>query len=107
MNGSADVHNLLLFAFWAFDKKPPKFKLFVKPGLEQFDSLAVFSENNDSTEAKQCKIPGYQALAKVVFSPLASSQEEQEQRVQLLAEQKYVKKGKKNGTFRAGGALSV
>ncbi len=47
------MHNLLLFAFWAFDKKPPKFISHAKPVLEQFDSSAVASENNDSSEAKQ------------------------------------------------------
>ena len=90
-NDTGDVHKLLLFAFWAFDKKPPKFMSRAKPIQEQFDSSAVASENNDSTEAKQRKkvrvTNDTEALAKAVSS-LAASQEEQKERVQLLVQQK-------------------
>jgi hypothetical protein len=91
-NYTGDVHKLLLFAFWAFDKKPPKFISRAKPLQKQFDSSALASENNDSIEATQWKkvwvTNDTEALAKAVSS-LAASQEELEQRVQLLVEQKY------------------
>jgi hypothetical protein len=37
-NESSTMHKLLLFAFLAFDKKPPKFISCAKPVAEQFDT---------------------------------------------------------------------
>jgi hypothetical protein len=37
-NESNNMHMILLFAFWAFDKKPPKFVSRAKPEHSQFDS---------------------------------------------------------------------
>ena len=103
-NESEDLKVLLLFAFWAFDKKPPKFISRAKPLVEQFDSSAVASGNNNSTDEKQRKKirVGHdtEALAKAVSS-LASSQEEQEQRVQLLQEQKKREKGQEKRDFQS------
>jgi len=92
-NESADVHVLLLFAFWAFDKKPPKFISRAKPEAEQFDTSvaapAANAENSSSVkQRKKLRVEhNTDALARAVSS-LAPSQEEQEQRVQLLAQQK-------------------
>jgi len=48
---TAEVHTLLLFAFWAFDKKPPKFISWAKPEKDQFDT----SSSSTSTEPPLCK----------------------------------------------------
>jgi len=40
---TAELHKLLLFAFWAFDKKPPKFVSCSKPENQQFDNSTAAS----------------------------------------------------------------
>ncbi len=85
-NESADLHVLLLFAFWAFDKKPPKYISRAKPEAEQFDTSVAASDANpeNRSSVKQRKRFRVEhdtdALARAVSS-LAPSNEEQEQRV--------------------------
>jgi hypothetical protein len=37
-NESPTLHKVMLFSFWVFDKKPPKFISRAKPPQQQFDS---------------------------------------------------------------------
>jgi hypothetical protein len=39
-NESLTLHKVMLFSFWVFDKKPPKFISRAKPPQQQFDSSA-------------------------------------------------------------------
>jgi hypothetical protein len=106
---SPDMHTLLLFAFWAFDKKPPKFISRAKPLEEQFDSSVAVSsaslrDTETTTAGKQRKkfrvSHDTDALARAVSS-LAPSLQEQEGRVQLLAQQKLREETQEKRDFQS------
>jgi hypothetical protein len=103
-NESADLHTLLLFAFWAFDKKPPKFISRAKPESEQFDTSVAASECDKVAETSQRKkfrlLSDNESLAKAVSS-LAPSQAEQEQRVELLANETVHKKNQEKREYQS------
>jgi hypothetical protein len=87
-NEDSNLHQLLLFAFWAFDKKPPKFISRAKPESDQFDTSQPASAVPESKkERKRVRIvDNTESLAKAVSS-LAPSNEEKEKKMELLAEQ--------------------
>ncbi len=90
-NESPTLHKVMLFSFWVFDKKPPKFILRAKPHHQQFDSSAHAKESLDSRNKKQYKCVWVgsetEALAKAV-SALAANEKEQTLRISLLENQK-------------------
>jgi hypothetical protein len=43
-NDSPTLHKVMLFSFWVFDKKPPKFISRAKPPQQQFDSSSQAAE---------------------------------------------------------------
>jgi hypothetical protein len=71
-NEPEELHMLLLFAFWAFDKKHPKFISRAKPEAEQFNSSAAASGHNKDTDTSQQKkfrvVNDTESLAKAVSS---------------------------------------
>jgi hypothetical protein len=84
---------LLLFAFWVFDKAPPKFISRSKPEDQQFDTSAVAPKHDDKDAARKRIRSSNKsdALAKAVAS-LAPTEGEQKEKIQLLQEQQlYVK----------------
>jgi hypothetical protein len=90
-NESAELHKLLLFAFWVFDKAPPKFISRSKPEDQQFDTSAPAMEKGGKEDkgGSRKRMRGSQdsdALAKAVAS-LAPSEEEQKEKIQLLKDQ--------------------
>jgi len=74
---SPELHKLLLFAFWVFDKAPPKFISPSKPEDQQFDGSAITS-----------KMQGKQAVVL-----LAPSEQEQKKNLELLKHQQIYEKG--------------
>jgi hypothetical protein len=90
-NESPDMWKLLLFAFWVFDKAPPKFISRAKPEDQQFDTSApasdkVAKEDKDGSRKRMRAVQDSESLAKAVAS-LASSEEEQKEKLKLLREQ--------------------
>ncbi len=67
-----EVHKILLFAFWAFDKKPPKFFSCAKPVAEQFDSSQAAATPATIDNVKECKrvwaAANTEALTKAISS---------------------------------------
>ena len=94
---TAEVHTLLLFAFWAFNKKPPKFISRAKPEKDQFDTSSSAS-TAPPTRKKFKTTSNAEALAQAVSS-LAPSKEEQEQRMLLLAEETRHKRNQENREY--------
>jgi hypothetical protein len=91
------VHTLLLFAFWAIYKKPPKFISRAKPENDQFDTSSsaaavrpIYKRYKTTSETE--------TLAQAVSS-LAPSKEEQEQRILLLAEETRHKCNQENREY--------
>ena len=95
---------MLLFAFWAFDKKPPKLISRAKPVAEQFDSSQAAPPPATIDSVKECKrlraADNTEALTKAISSLapreeevrskiewLVASKAEQEKKVELLTEQ--------------------
>jgi len=96
-NDTVEVQRLLLFAFWAFDKKPPKFISRAKPEKDQFDtSLSALTAPPTCKKFKTTS--DTEALAQAVSS-LAPSKEEQEQRMLLLAEETRHKHNQENRDY--------
>jgi hypothetical protein len=84
---------LLLFAFWVFDKAPPKFISRSKPEDQQFDTSAAApkQDDKDATRKRIRSSNKSDALAKAVAS-LAPTEEEKKEKIQLLKEQQlYLK----------------
>jgi hypothetical protein len=97
-NDTAEVCTFLLFAFWAFDKKPPKFILWTKPEKDQFD----MSSSSTSTEPTLCirsKTTNDGAALVQALSSLAPSKEEQEQKMRLLTEEARHKQNQENHDY--------
>jgi hypothetical protein len=99
LNESSDVHTMLLFAFWAFDKKPPKFISRTKPVDEQFDTSTEVSAQKPK-QKKSWPVNDGEALA-VAVSSLAPSKEEQEGRFLLLREEKLNKRSQENREYQS------
>jgi hypothetical protein len=103
-NESPDMWKLLLFAFWVFDKAPPKFISRAKPEDQQFDTSApasdkVAKEDKDGSRKRMRAVKDSESLAKAVAS-LASSKEEQKEKLKLLREQQlHVKDEKERKKF--------
>jgi hypothetical protein len=92
------VHILLLFVFWDFDKKPPKFISRAKPEKDQFDT----SSSSTSTEPplhKRSKTTNDSEASAHALSSLAPSKEEQEQRMPLLTEEARHKGNQENRDY--------
>ena len=89
-NESPTLHKVMLFSFWVFDKKPPKFISRAKPPQQQFDSSSQAAESVDSRNQKPYKRVRVgsetDALAKAV-SALAPNDKEQKIRIALLEKQ--------------------
>jgi hypothetical protein len=89
-NESPTLHKVMLFSFWVFDKKPPKFISRAKPPQQQFDSSSQAAESADSMYVKPYKRVRVRsetdALAKAV-SALAPNEKEQMIRISLLEKQ--------------------
>jgi hypothetical protein len=79
-NESPTLHKVMLFPFWVFNKKPPKFISRAKPPQQQFDSSSQAAESADSRNQKPYKRVRVgsetDALAKAV-SALAPNDKEQ------------------------------
>ncbi len=99
LNESSDVHTMLLFAFWAFDKKPPKFISWAKPVDEQFDTSTEVSAQNVK-QKKSWPVKHGEALA-VAVSSLAPSKEEQKERILLLGEELLKKRSQENRQYQS------
>jgi hypothetical protein len=93
------VHTMLLFAFWAFDKKPPKFISWAKPVDEQFDTSTEVSAQNVK-QKKSWPVNHGEALA-VAVSSLAPSKEEQKERILLLGEELLKKRSQENRQYQS------
>jgi hypothetical protein len=86
-NESAELHKLLLFAFWVFDKAPPKFFFLSKPEDQQLDtSAAAMEKGGDGSRKRMRGSQDSEASVKAVAS-LAPSEEEQKENIQLLKDQ--------------------
>jgi hypothetical protein len=96
-NDTVEVQTLLLFAFWAFDKKPPKFISRAKPEQDQFDTSSSASTAPPTRKKFKTTIDA-EALAQAVSS-LAPSKEEQEERMLLLAEETRHKCNQENRDY--------
>jgi hypothetical protein len=82
---TTELHKLLLFVFWVFDKKPPKFISCSKPKDQQFDTFASASKvpgNEDNTCIRTCASNDSGDLAEAVAS-LAPSEQEQKKKSAL------------------------
>jgi len=90
---------MLLFAFWAFDKKPPKFISRAKPDAEQFDTSTEVS-GQQPKQKKQRQVVDGEAIAAAVSS-LAPSKEEQEERILLLREEKLNKRSQEKRDYQS------
>jgi hypothetical protein len=97
-NDTAEVHTLLLFAFWAFDKKPPKFISRAKPENDQFDTSSSSTSTDPPLRKRYKTTSDTETLAQAVSS-LAPSKEEQEQRILLLAEETRHKHNQENREY--------
>jgi hypothetical protein len=92
-NESSNLHKLLLFTFWAFDKKPPKFISRAKPVAEQFDTSQAIDLTAAATvegvkEHKRLKVvDNTEALAKAVSS-LAPTDEEDKSKMEWMTASK-------------------
>lgn len=89
-----ELHKLLLFVFWVFDKAPPKFISHSEPVDQQFDSSVTASkvQDKDDTSRKRMRATNdSEALAKVV-ALLAPSEQEQKEKLQFLKDQKIHEK---------------
>jgi hypothetical protein len=90
---------MLLFAFWAFDKKTHKFISWAKPDAEQFDTSTEVSAQQPK-EKKQWQVVDGEAIAAAVSS-LAPSKEEQEERILLLREEKLNKRSQEKWDYQS------
>ncbi len=72
---------MILFAFWVFDKAPPKFNSRSKPEDQQFDTSAAApkQDDKDATRKRILSSNESDALAKAVAS-LAPTEEEQKKK---------------------------
>jgi hypothetical protein len=52
-NEDSNLHQLLLFAFWAFDKKPQNFISRAKPESDQFDTSQPTSAVPESKKERK------------------------------------------------------
>jgi hypothetical protein len=117
-NESSTLHKLLFFAFWAFDKKPPKFISRAKPVAEQFDTsrgLDSAAPGESAKERKQFRVgKSTEALAKAVSSLAPTDEEvkskmewmtpskaEHEKKVELLTEQTNHEKNQEKRDFQS------
>jgi len=75
-NDTMEVHTLLLCAFWAFDKKPPKFISRAKPEQDQFDTSLSQSTQPSNRKGLKTTTSDVEALAQAVSS-LGATREEQ------------------------------
>ena len=82
---SDDLHKVMLFAFWAFDKHPPQFITRAKPQHQQFDSSDA--NNNGSSGKKRKKTTEGTEILSAAIASLAPDKKEQKHKVALLATQ--------------------
>jgi hypothetical protein len=96
---SSEVHTMLLFAYWAFDKNPPKFISRAKPEDEQFDTSTEVSAQQPKQKKTRQVVDG-EAIA-VAVSSLAPSKEEQAERIFLLREERLNKRSQEKWDYRS------
>jgi hypothetical protein len=91
-NEDANLHTLLMFAFWAYDKKPPKFISQAKPVSDQFDTSAPRGSINDNgvSRKRQRLIHDNESVAKAI-KLLAPNPLEQEKKLKYLLKKQFLK----------------
>jgi len=104
---TAELQKLLLFAFWVFDKKPPKFVSHSKPEEQPFDTSTATSNvlaKGDNNARKRMHASNVsEALAKAVAS-LALSEEEQKEIISHWKTNNYMRKMKRSVSNLHGNA---